>query len=293
MGFSSAEVSKLVFKVQASGVIDAASGTQWYESRYPYNPSISANRVLLQFEQLKQYPASNLNAARAASSLIPNILQDKSVTATRLTQATPGDNNTWVAFNLFNDRSSGVLDLWIQPQKILKSNGEPSNGYQIALFSGDPERGGVSIPTTLGQSGDEVGWIFNYDMGMLFISNNLISIINSNSDFFTGGLDFYIKGFRYIGTTLASGIPQIPDNTQTPLYSYKEKPSGVIDGVNKKFYLAHSPIDDSEHIYINGLLSESGIEGDYMINGNEITFSLAPQVNAQFIDRILCSYRYQ
>ena len=294
MGFTSTEVSKLVFKVQASSVIDAAVGNQWYESRFPYNPSISANRVLLQFEQVKQYPASNLSAARAASLLIPSILQDKSTTTTRLTQAIPGDNNTWVAYNIFNERSSGILDLWIQPQKVLKPNGEPSNGYEVALFCGDPDRGGVSISTTVGQSGGEVGWIFNYDMGMLFISNNLISIINSDTSTYPAGLDFYIKGFRYIGTTLASGITQIPNNRdQSPLYSYKEKPSGVIDGVNTKFYLAYTPIDGSEHIYINGLLADSGIDYDYTINGNEITFNFAPRVNAQFTDKILCSYRYQ
>ena len=42
MGFTTAEALKLTFKVQAGGVIDAASGAQWYESKFPFNPSINA-----------------------------------------------------------------------------------------------------------------------------------------------------------------------------------------------------------------------------------------------------------
>ena len=49
MGFTTAEALKLTFKVQAGGVIDAASGNQWYESKFPFNPSINANRVLPTF----------------------------------------------------------------------------------------------------------------------------------------------------------------------------------------------------------------------------------------------------
>ena len=59
MGFTTAEALKLTFKVQAGGVIDAASGAYWYESKFPFNPSINANRVLTQFELIKAYPATN------------------------------------------------------------------------------------------------------------------------------------------------------------------------------------------------------------------------------------------
>ena len=40
MGFTTAEALKLTFKVQAGGVIDAASGNQWYESKFPFNPYV-------------------------------------------------------------------------------------------------------------------------------------------------------------------------------------------------------------------------------------------------------------
>jgi hypothetical protein len=195
MGFNSTEVAKLTFKVQAGGVIDAASGAQWYESKFPFNPSINANRVLTQFDQVKLNPAANLAAAQSAAASIPSIIEDKSVASVRLTQVTSGDNSTWVAYSTYNDRTSNILDLWIQPQKVPQTSGDPSSGYEIALYNGDPSSGGTYISTTIGQtSGGEVGWVFNYDMGMLFIANDYPS---------ASGYNFYIRGFRYIGETLA------------------------------------------------------------------------------------------
>jgi hypothetical protein len=209
MGFTTAEALKLTFKVQAGGVIDAASGNQWYESKFPFSPSINANRVLTQFDQVKLYPAANLAAAQSAAVSIPTIIEDRSpgtFSSFRLTQVTSGDDSTWVAYENYNDRSSDVLDLWIQPQRVPKLNGDPSIGYSIKLYSGTP---GLTneITTTVGQSGGEVGWVFNYDMGMLFVANDLITALSPGGSLigtYPSGLDFYIRGFRYIGETLAN-----------------------------------------------------------------------------------------
>jgi len=46
MGFSVTEVNKLTFKVQAGGVIDADSGSRWYESRLAFSPKVIPNRIL-------------------------------------------------------------------------------------------------------------------------------------------------------------------------------------------------------------------------------------------------------
>jgi hypothetical protein len=204
MGFLSNEVNKLTFKVQAGNVIDASSGKQWYESVFPYNPSLLANRVLTQFEQVKQYPAANLSEAQSAANNIPSIIEDISTSSIRLSQAVPGENNTWVAYATYSTPSSGILDLWIQPQKVPQASGVPSAGYGINLYSGDPDNGGVLISTTIGQSGGEVGWVFNYDMGLLFLANDLVTLIQNNGSTYPAGLDFYIRGFRYIGETLAN-----------------------------------------------------------------------------------------
>jgi len=69
------------------------------------------------------------------------------------------------------------------------------------------------------------------------------------------------------------------------LHVDKENPLGEVDGVNKEFFLSKTPIPNSEHIYLNGLLQE--LEYDYLINGNKITFIDTP-INGM---RIKCTYR--
>lgn len=64
----------------------------------------------------------------------------------------------------------------------------------------------------------------------------------------------------------------------------KEIPQGVLDGVNKDFTLSNDIVLDSEHVYLNGLLQDNG--DDYVINGNVITFDLAPLPGS----KIRCSY---
>ena len=65
----------------------------------------------------------------------------------------------------------------------------------------------------------------------------------------------------------------------------KEKPNGVIDGVNNSFILNNNPIPGSEHIYLNGLLQDD--EDDYQIEYNTIIFNEPPSIGM----KIKCSYR--
>lgn len=53
-------------------------------------------------------------------------------------------------------------------------------------------------------------------------------------------------------------------------------PSGTLDGNNMIFTLPQLPIPGSEHIILNGLLQDDGL--DYIINGNIIEFILAPNL---------------
>ena len=56
----------------------------------------------------------------------------------------------------------------------------------------------------------------------------------------------------------------------------KEIPSGSINGSNTAFTIANSPVAGSEHIYLNGMLLESGAGNDYTISGANITLLSAP-----------------
>ena len=67
----------------------------------------------------------------------------------------------------------------------------------------------------------------------------------------------------------------------------KEIPSGSINGSNTAFTLANTPIAGSEHIYLNGILQESGAGNDYTISGTSITMLTAPLTG----EKLRVSYR--
>lgn len=56
----------------------------------------------------------------------------------------------------------------------------------------------------------------------------------------------------------------------------KEVPSGSINGSNTAFTIANTPVSGSEHVYLNGVLQESGSGNDYTISGTSITMATAP-----------------
>lgn len=67
----------------------------------------------------------------------------------------------------------------------------------------------------------------------------------------------------------------------------KEVPAGSINGSNTAFTLANTPTAGSEHLYLNGVLQESGSGNDYTISGSSITTAVAPLAG----EKLVCSYR--
>lgn len=67
----------------------------------------------------------------------------------------------------------------------------------------------------------------------------------------------------------------------------KEVPSGAINGVNVTYILANTPIAGSEHVYLNGMLQDSGAGNDYTITGSTITYLIAPLTG----EKLKVSYR--
>lgn len=67
----------------------------------------------------------------------------------------------------------------------------------------------------------------------------------------------------------------------------KEVPTGAINGSNVTYTLANTPTAGSEHVYLNGVLQESGSGNDYTISSATITYLTAPLTG----EKIRCSYR--
>ena len=94
------------------------------------------------------------------------------------------------------------------------------------------------------------------------------------------------------GTLGTTAITWTQANTSGGGYSNsnfvdKETPSGSVNGSNTAFTLANTPTTGSEHVYLNGMLQESGSGNDYTISGNAITYLTAPLTG----DKIRVSYR--
>jgi hypothetical protein len=68
------------------------------------------------------------------------------------------------------------------------------------------------------------------------------------------------------------GVAYVVDHFHT----YKEEPIGVIDGANKIFFLSRTPRPNTELVFVNGLLRKPGLDADYVIENNKITFNEAP-----------------
>jgi hypothetical protein len=194
MGFSNQERINLNSKALAANVIDANPIAQWYETRNPFAFLLSGTKILTQLSLIPA--ASSLSVAQSNAAANPTIISDLSLTssAVRLTAVAGTNNSTYIAYSVYNDASSTVLDNWVQPQLIPQSSGAASIGYSIILYDGDPATTGVQVTTTDGTTGTgqskTVGWIWNYAQGILLLSDDFKGSVS----------DPYVMGFRYIGT---------------------------------------------------------------------------------------------
>ena len=109
----------------------------------------------------------------------------------------------------------------------------------------------------------------------------------------TTSLSQSIDGFTLTMVSQSIALETIKDlalsNTKsTNIHVNKEIPIGSIDGTNSPFTLRNTPVNGSEHIYLNGLLIEEGTQTDYIISGSTITFSEPLWEGA----KLHCTYYY-
>ena len=287
MGLTNQERINLNSKVLAAKVIDNNQVGQWYESKFPFLPNSTSQRVLVDYQMFLDNPANNLSQAQTnANGVLSGVCVNysNSVDAIRLTNVVGTNNTTWVAKETYGDLGSNTINDWIQPQTIPQNNGNPSFGYGVRLFDGDPNSGGSEIFTTDGQTGSgpstSVGWVWNYDLGLLFLSDDFKSSIS----------DPYVMGFVYNGSYLSdynlSGGSSIETGYTSGNTIVLEKNNGSdinidLPDFNEIFVtpifngqtifnnvLPYEPIDYNSIIFtINGVKQEYGISNDYLITG--------------------------
>lgn len=121
--------------------------------------------------------------------------------------------------------------------------------------------------------------------------SNLVQSINSIAN----SINLNAHSLEQITQSLYTQSIQINDLTTTSrsinsskIFVNKETPTGLIDGTNTTYVLLHEPTLGSDHLYLNGLLIDNGMDTDYSILGSTITFSepLLPGMKLQ------CTYYY-
>jgi hypothetical protein len=81
MGFSELERVNIAAKALQAGVVDANPNSVWYEVFNPFTFVLAAEQVWTEMTRLRALPASNLTTAQANAVANPNLIQDRSDTA--------------------------------------------------------------------------------------------------------------------------------------------------------------------------------------------------------------------
>lgn len=92
-----------------------------------------------------------------------------------------------------------------------------------------------------------------------------------------------------LGTTAVTWfqIPTTASGLTNTNFVDQETPSGTVNGSNTAFSLANTPVAGSVHLYLNGVLQESGAGNDFTISGASITMATAPLSG----EKLRASYR--
>ena len=163
-----------------------------------------------------------------------------------------------LATSFANGQSIDGVTLATGNRILLKNQSTQSeNGIYIVESSGAPTR------TTDMDSWSEIpGAFVVVEEGTA--NADTIWLCTSNSG---GTLDVTAITWQQIPTTAGLSNTNFVD---------KEIPSGAINGSNTAFSLANTPVAGSEHVYLNGILLESGSGNDYTISGTNITLLSTP-----------------
>lgn len=137
--------------------------------------------------------------------------------------------------------------------------------------------GGVGVAPSWGKIG-----LTTHVSGTLGIANGGTGLATTptNGQLLIGNGTGYTLAALTAGTGItvsnAAGSISIAVNSATFIaaanYVVRESPTGTINGVNTIFTLAATPVAGSEHVYVNGILQNSGSGNDYTISGATITF---------------------
>ena len=173
----------------------APDNSTYYEEAFANSLSVDGNAVLTQLSSVP--PAANQTEADAGVAANSTIMRGFGTPAdpTTALHLTPTLNQkAFMCTSTYGDMNTRLKN-FIQPQMIQNGN-FASIGYTARLYQGDPNAGGVEIPTTIDQVGADVGWFFMYGAGAVVVASTFAGI--------TDPTDVWLICYQYIGQTAAS-----------------------------------------------------------------------------------------
>ena len=99
------------------------------------------------------------------------------------------------------------------------------------------------------------------------------SLLNGTTNAFPREPNLMFDGNQFTVTDDPQLLSTIIRNPSVCQSVPREVPSGMVNGINDTFYLAHTPKSGAEYIFINGIQQNSGL--DYTIVESTITFTPA------------------
>lgn len=197
MPYSAVEKLSLAQKL-ALGIFDSApagtvGGKYWYSELFGWAPITPPSKLWNSFTSI---PSAD-NPTQADSNVIanPTILEKRKV---RLTVETTSNSRSYMPYSTYGSKASAMYTNWIQPSFFLNGFGDPSAGYIVRLYHGDPDSGGVEITTGFHSVAGDPAFVFSYSLGIISISTDEAAYFRTNF-YDVNGL--WITGYRYIGPT--------------------------------------------------------------------------------------------
>lgn len=156
----------------------------------------------------------------------------------------------------------------------------------VAVFGGD-----VIISGSLRVEGCELTGSFNFDCDKLELTG---SIDIQGTGQFTNGIStsnittvsgdpFFIAGTGIVlSSNPSTGQVTITSNSTVQNIEWNEKLTGLTNGVNMVFTMAHTPSSpETLMVFMNGILQEDG--EDFTVSGSIVTFNQPPKVGSKIL----------
>lgn len=217
---------------------------------------------------------SNLNIALAGNRTI--VLDFKSNDETKealgkLQSIVDGLRQT--APEVINKETEKYIEKIIQVNSGVDSLNGSTASDQSLVVSGDSNLS-MSIKTTGSTHSIGLSWTGLLPIKRGGLNNNNFNekqlLISTSDSIISSGYTINDEGLSNSDIWTAGKIVSYYKSTTIN----KEKPSGEINGENYKFELSQDVLVDSEHVFLNGLLQDSG--EDYKIEGRVIYFYFPP-----------------